>query len=221
MQTKRSWNIWKVLLRKPEPNQSPIPLSSRKEPGWRVSRPGRTAAAMLLCSFGLGARTRRSELREVERQRAAAGRMSGWCVCTGMQPGLQARWFHHEDHEGHEEGNSVVNDPLFEYPPLCCFSGRVGRRLPWTLEAAGISSQRFHGHDPPFVVFVLFVVNANRRPMPPSRGRSLYKADMRPLGCWGRKFAQQKIAKAAKGAFVHFFAFAPPLGRSPMVTLPV
>ena len=30
------------------------------------------------------------------------------------------------------------------------------------------------------MVFVLFVVNTNRRPMPPSRGRSLYKADMRP-----------------------------------------
>ena len=172
---------------------------------------------LTLLPFGLN-----PKLLSMMKRALGPGRMSGLYVCTGMQPGLQVRWFNHEDHEGHEEGNSVVNEPLFEYhTPLCCFSGRVSRRLPWTLEAAGISSQRFHGHDPPFVVFVLFVVNANRRPMPPSRGRSLYKADMRPLGCWGRKFAQQKIAKAAKGAFVHFFAFAPPLGRSPMVTLPV
>ena len=38
----------------------------------------------------------------------------------------------------------------------------------------GYLRKAFHGHDPPFVVFVLFVVNTNRRPMPPSRGRSLY-----------------------------------------------
>ena len=123
------------------------------------------------------------------RPKTRGGRMSGLYVCTGMQPGLQVRWFNHEDHEGHEEGNSEVNEPLFAcHPPLCCFSERVGRRLPWTLEAAGISSQLFHGHDPPFVVFVLFVVNTNRRPMPPSRGRSLYKADMHPHAGRGEDF---------------------------------
>lgn len=34
-------------------------------------------------------------------------------------------------------------------------------------------------------------------------------------------YAEQKGAQAAKEAFVHFFGFAPPLGRSPMVTLPL
>ena len=53
----------------------------------------------------------------------ALGRKSGLYVCTGMQPGLQARWFNHEDHEGHEEGSSVVNEPLFNYHthPLLLF----------------------------------------------------------------------------------------------------
>jgi hypothetical protein len=49
--------------------------------------------------------------------------MSGLYACTGMQPGFQARWFHHEDHEGREEGKSDVNVTLFEYhtPPLLLF----------------------------------------------------------------------------------------------------
>ena len=73
------------------------------------------------------------------------------------------------------------------HTPFVAFQGE------WVVVCLGLWRRQgylrnaFHGHDPPFVVFVLFVVNTNRRPMPPSRGRSLYKADMRPLPHSGPK----------------------------------
>ena len=44
----------------------------------------------------------------------ARGRMSGLYGRTGILPGLHGRLFNHEDHEEHEEGVGVENEPTFE-----------------------------------------------------------------------------------------------------------
>ncbi|MFO1492939.1 MAG: hypothetical protein U1F87_18990 [Kiritimatiellia bacterium] len=53
----------------------------------------------------------------------------------------------------------------------------------------GYSIDCFLARIAPFVVFVLFVVKTNFRPMPASRGRNLHKADMRP-----RRAARRDLA---------------------------